>query len=265
VLLAGVATGACVNGDQNQVTSPIVLGMTASVPPSYSDGETQLFTVQMPVPLPIRKPLGGELMGRAAVDPFPRGPWLEVADVRVEVRFTLSNLDDQDHTVELLLDPWNEFVRYKPGIVVGDETATPDLSGIDRRYVVPGKSRVEGILTPDDMRELAIDLAIAQQIVAHPPPMGAMVDAHALVNRTFNVQNRSNDGDPLLTPRIPAVIPGLTGFDLGLRMTTAANVAIELTMDVTDLNGDRVVPFGKTDPFIGPPGATLTTPKPAMQ
>jgi hypothetical protein len=256
------APAGCVGTDANQVTGPVVLGMNSTVAPTYDDGQTKIFTAQTAVPLPIRRPTDDDLKGRMPVDPFPRSPWLVVDDVRLEMRFTLSNLDDDDHTVELLVDPWNEFVRYRPGLVVGRDNATPDLSGYDRRFIVPGKSRVEGVLTPDDMRELAVDLATAQQIVAHPPGMDASVDAHALVNRAFNVQNRSNDGDPLLTPRIPAVIPGLTGFDLGLRMDQAADVAIEVTIDVTDQNGNRTVPASKTDPFLGPPGNALSTPKP---
>ena len=48
-----------------------------------------------------------------AADPYPRGPWLKESDLHLEIRYTLTNLDDQPHTVLMMIDPWNEFVRYK--------------------------------------------------------------------------------------------------------------------------------------------------------
>jgi hypothetical protein len=261
-LLVGVASlAACTTGDA-QETPPIVLGMTDQIAPSYSDQELTLYEVQTPVELPVRKPNDQErqaLQGLGDQPPYPRAPFLLVDDTRVEIRFTLSNLDDQEHTIELLLDPWNEFVRYRPGIqVVSDEETVPNFSGYDKFFVLPGKSRTQGTITSDDMRELAIDLATVQNILAQPvDPMAAMSPT-MLVNRAFNLQNRSNDGDPLLTPLIPKVIAGVTGFDLGLRGYAAGNVAVEITIDVTDVNGNRVIEPGNSDPSITPMGIPHT-------
>ena len=257
--LIAAALGACADTDANQVTPPVVLGMTATLAAAYDDGEMKLYQVQLPVPFPVRKPDVAELEGRPPSDPYPRTPFVRASDTRIEVRYTISNLDDQPHTIELMLDPWNEFVRYKPGIVVGAEQSTPNLSGYDHLFKVAALSRLTGTLTNDDMHELAVDLATVQNIVAHPPA-DPTANVNGLMNRVFNIQNRSNVDDPLVTPLIPSLIAGLTGFDLGLRTTEAATIAVEILMDLTDLNGNRITPAGTAAQSIGVPAKVISPP-----
>ena len=259
LLCSMVAGGACANTDQI-VVEPVAVGMTNNLAATYDDGVTRIYQVGVPVPLPIRKPTDAE-QGSGASPPFPRAPSLVASDVHIEIRFTISNLDNDSHSVELLVDPWNEFVRYKPGIqVVDEEAAAPDFSGFDKFFVVPGKSRVSGIVTPDDCTELATDLATAEAIVA-APPTGDKVNVNGMINRLFNLQNRSNVFDPLISPYIPKVIPALIGFDLGLRTYQSANVAVEVIVDVSNVNGDHIVRTGDAASFIGMPSAELVPPK----
>ena len=257
-IVAGLAVAACQSGDA-QVTPPVVLGMTDTMPAFYSDQENTLYQVKLPVPLPMRKPLDSELSD-TKTPPYPRAPFLLASDVRLEIRWTLTNLDDKPHTVELLFDPWNEFVRYRPAIQQIDEENTRiDLSGNDQFHKLGPKERLVGVLTPDDTRELAVDLATIESILANPPAADAQYGAPALINRAVAVQNRSTDGDPLLTPYIPAVIAGLTGFDLGMRTSERANVAVEVTVDITDLQGNRVIVPGDNQEPIGMPAGTVST------
>lgn len=266
VALGGAAVGGCADRDENQVLTPSIVGMTQNTPPFYSDTQTSLFEVQIPVRLPMRRPNDDERAGLPAMAGFPRTPFLKVDDVDITVRFTLANLDNEKRTVELLLDPWNEFVRYKPIVeVVNQDVTTPDYSGFDKFFVLGPLERFEGIITPDDTREMAIDLAVAELLVAQPPPQGGE-SANGLINRAFNLQNRSSAFDPLLSPimaRIPTV-PGLVGFDLGLRTNAAMNVAVEVIVDVHDKSKDknRVVPSGQDDKTFGPPGTILSPPAP---
>jgi hypothetical protein len=87
-----------------------------------------------------------------------------------------------------------------------------------------------------------------------------------LCNNIFDYQNRSNSDppDPLFTPWIPSVIAGVTGFDLGIRTyDSAANVAVEITMDIVDLspNSNRFVTQGDSSTkTIGLPPVTLSPP-----
>jgi hypothetical protein len=268
-IVAAVATvgAGCDNGNA-QVTPPVVLGMTDQIAPSYQDQEITIYTVQMPVPFPIRKPTDVERKPlENALPPYPRTPFLLNDDERVEVRFTLTNLDDQQHSLELLLDPWNEFARYKGGVtVVNDETTIPNFSGYDKFFVIEGKARIVGTITTDDMHDLAIKLATVENILAQTPAMPNPMDPNsnptALINRVFNIQNRTNTGDPLFTKYIPGVIAGLTGFDLGLRTYGPANLAVEITIDVTDTSkdGNRVEQPGATDPLMPEPTTILTPP-----
>ncbi len=259
--------GGCANTDDNQVNAPTELGMTSTMAPYYSDQELTLYQAQMPVQLPIRQPTPAEASALGQMAPYSHAPYLTSTDERVEIRFTLSNIDDQPHDVELLLDAWNEFDRYKPGIqVVSEDESTPDFSVYDRYFVVPAKSRVQGTVTADDTREMEVDLATAEAINAGQPPLGQDVSGNALMNHAMNLQNRSTQPDPLIQPWVPTgVVPGLTGFDLGIRTTEQANVAIEITVDITDLNGNRIIPPGENEPNIGLPPNELQPPKaPAM-
>jgi len=247
LLLASLTAAACAS-DHHIVVEPVVVAMTRELPPTYNDGEVRIYQVNTPVRLPIRRASG-----------------IVAGDLQIEIRFTISNLDDQKHSVELLVDPWNEFVRYKPSIqVVNEEQVTPDFSGFDKFFIVEPKSRVEGIITPDDTVELATDLATAQAVIAAPPTgEGAGAKANGLLNRIFNLQNRSSVFDPVISPLIPKTIPAVVGFDLGLRTYEPGNVSVEVIVDVEDINGkDYVVTSGDASGTFEAPGTELVPPKP---
>ena len=255
---------ACANDGETQVIPPVVLGMVETAAPTYDDGQMQIYETYLPVPLPLRRAGDGEGANGDA-NPYPRPPFHLASDTRITARFTLSNLEDKQQIVELLIDPWNEFVRYSPGVVVSDEATTPNFSGIDRFFVLPPLGRVEGILTPDDMVELATDLGTAMKLERTPPRPDSEFAGPALYNRAFNVQNRSSQRDPLLGPFIPAVVAGLVGFDLGLRTYAPAKIAVEVVLDVEDLSGDRVIPAGDDARRVGRPGTALSPPAVPMR
>ena len=222
---AALAAGCNATSD-DQVTSPTVLGMTASLAPAYNDGEEMIFQVKTPVALPYRKPTAAETAALGPEDPYPHFPFLQKSDSRVNIRYTLSNLDTTPHVVTLMLDPWNEFVRWVPGLVLGDDDSIPDESGYSKVVSVAAMSRLEGTITSDDVDELATDLATVENIQAHPPASAAgddddddTTDANldGLYNHVFDPQNRSNEDDPLLTGLIPTVVPGIVGFAHGQR------------------------------------------------
>jgi hypothetical protein len=275
--MVAVAGAACSQSSSNQVTGPFDLGMPAGITAYFSAARLQLYEVQLPVPLPVRKPSQAELSGRGPAPKgtgYPNSPWLRASDESIEVHFTISNLDTTNHGVFLLIDPWDEFVRYAPGVtLVNDEEAQPNF-GYDWEYEVPAMSRVEGTLTTDDMQEIAIKLASVEYMLSSPQAIAAeeagagdgglsvtsAFDPTATANHIFNPQNRSNGDDPLYSPWIPPVVAGLTGFDLGLRTTEPANVAIEITINVQDMNGNRFVPSNSTQAQFGIPPVKLSPP-----
>lgn len=263
---------ACNPGAADQVMPPLDLAMTANMTAYYSSQQLTMYEAQLPVQLPVRQPTSAEQTALAtppAGTPYPTAPFIRAEDERVEVHFTLSNVDTSDHDVWLLIDPWNEFVRWAPGVaVVNDEQSTPNF-GYDLAFHVPAMSRIEGTYTADDMHEIAIKLASAMNLIKSPQAQAAMnappgqpsnFNTTGYANNIFNPQNRSNGNDPLYTPWIPPVIAGLTGFDLGIRTFEPASVAVEITIDVQDLKGNRFVAADSKDPQLGLPPATLSPP-----
>lgn len=251
--------------DEEQVIPPVVLGMLETTGPTYDDGQVQIYEVHVPVELPLRRPTEEESATLTGdVPPYPRPPFHLSSDTKITARFTLSNLDNAQHTVELLVDPWNEFRRYVPGVTVADEETTPNFSGIDRFFILPPLGRIEGIITPDDFRELARDLGTAMTIAERPPAADSPFAGAALYNRAFNIQNRSSEPDPVLAPFLPAVVAGIVGFDLGLRTYERSKIAIEVVLDVDDEKGDRVIAEGDDARRVGRPGGTLSPPAGGM-
>ena len=256
-------TAACANVDTDLVQLPVVLSMNSTLAPQ-GEGEAETFEVRLPVEFQIRPAVAAESAKLGALAPYPRAPFLEAKDVVTTARFTLTNLDDKEHIVELLLDPWNEFVRYEPGVTLDEEDLVPNLSGIDRFIKVPAKGRVVGIVTPDDFLELAKDLGTAQALAKLPPPAADTDDPFAgpvLYNRAFNAQNRSGESDPLLSRYVPKSSAAIVGFDLGLRTRQAANVSIEVTVELVDRKADVetgvVIEPGTNQKPIGRPGRVL--------
>lgn len=238
-LLAASGAVGCGAESDKETYDPVALGMTAADPPFIDDGETTLYQVKRSISLPITLPTEADLAALSTVvPPYSRTPWITNKDVKVQVTWTLSNLDKQAHNVEILLDPWNEFVRYVPGINVGEEETVPDLSGIDLLMRVEGMSRKKGVFTFDDMDEVATDLATVQNLIG--ATAGTMTEGvNGLVNHAFEIHNRTGD-DRLTKAYVPATIAGLVGFDIGLRATGQSNVAIEIVVEVTDFAGNRV-------------------------
>jgi hypothetical protein len=275
--LSGLGLGAasalligCGSGD-TQHLDPAAIAMTEKTTAFYDDGELQLFQVETPVDLPIARPAQSDSAKlNGAVGPFAHHPWVTTSDVKVQVTWTLANLDDDTHTVEVLVDPWNEFGRYVPGIVIEGENAEPNLSGIDEIYELPGlkdarPSRIQHTFTFDDMDEMATDFATAINIIKNVKPPAQMAgDTQppddprvGLVNHVFNLQNHSGHS-PLTDQYIPPVIPALVGYDLGFRTTKAANIAIEYSVEIVDKDGNKVVEAGSGTAKLRAPDQVYT-------
>ena len=270
-VLALVAVG-CGSKDETRSLQPKQLGMSSDMAAVYDDGQMQTYEVKLPVPFPVIAPTSAELAGLQgnAVEPYGRQPWVLKSDVQYQITWTLSNLDPDTHNVELLVDPWNEFGMYWPGMAVTNaqrQEQSPNLSGIDILMEVPGTtrgaaSRRFGTFTVQDMDELAIDFATVLEIIKSvPPPVpGSNATdnpAIGLVNHAFARENRSYK-DPLVAKYIPKVIAGLTGITLGMRTYEPANVAIEIVVEVVDKGSGKVVQRDQSYAIIAPPTNFVT-------
>lgn len=257
-----------------QTTKPTVVGMSSTTPAYYSDGNTTIYEVQVPVALPIRAPDSNE---QSKLGPAPmylqsfgasKAPWVLASDLQTTINITLTNVDNQTNVVELILDPWNQYVKYKPGIELtnGGETTQPDLSGFDNFYTLAPQQRMVVTLVPDDANAIATNLATVMNVSV----VDAMdPNANGLFNHAFDLQNRPLQSDPLLQKYVPTAdqVPAMIGFDVGLRTLAQMNVALEVSVNVQDVTGGKVLPttLDKDNQPLPPPGATLAPPKaPAM-
>lgn len=278
--LATAATG-CGGDEKTRMLPPAQVAMNPEVAPVFETDDMVIYEVKKGIQFPILAPDGSTGGGEHV--PYAREPWVKLSDVRVQMTWTLSNLDKQAHNVELLVDPWTEFGRYWPGLTLVDAEEgeyQPNLSGIDYYYRLEGtgagdKSRASGTYTYDDMDELARDFATVMNLIRTPPtayPGGGYVDPDeqanilpAYVNHAFDFQNRSNK-DLLLKPWMPPNVAGLTGVDFGLRTYEQATIALEVVFEVTDQGTGRVRDEGGKEPLLPPTEEIITvgTAGPAM-
>jgi hypothetical protein len=268
VLCFGVS--GCGDGDTRRL-APVSVALADSVPPVYDDGELTIYEAKSRLMLPIIAPSPAQLARLSAEpsDPFERQPWVTRDDIGVQVTWTLSNLDTDERSIWVMIDPYNEFGRYEPAIVMTGDEAVRDLSGIDMLFLLPGAgggasvdSRVVGTFTFDDMDELALDFATVFKILEDAAPSGVDPDEDdprsTLVNYAFNVRNRSYNS-PLLDPYRPPTVPGLIGFDFGVRSFEPANVALEIVVEIRDRQGDRVAERGQAVRLLDPPALVISS------
>jgi hypothetical protein len=270
-LLAALFAFGCGEQAKEHTLPPLQVGMTKDVAPIYDDGELRIYEVKRGIEFPILAPTDETMreLGQIDMEPYGRRPWITTDDVGVQLTWTLSNLDDETHEVEVLVDPWNEFGRYYPGLQLTDaedQEFLPNFSAIDKLYVLPGKSegdasRLHGTYTFSDLEEVAIDFATVMNILANPPSMEGMSEEQDLrvvyANHAFHWQNRSYK-DLLIQDWVPEVPAGLTGLDIGLRTSEPATIAIEVAIEVVDRGNERVREKDDDSPLLPPTQEIIT-------
>jgi hypothetical protein len=252
----------CVAGCESSTNAtgelpPTVVSMSANAAPYYSDDELTIYWEETPVSLPVKKGTG---LPANAGSPYPASPYLLTSDYTLQVNYTVTNLDNVENAVWVTMNPWNQFVRYYPGVtIVSDDETEPNLPGTERAVVIPPKGRVQGTFTTDDMTNLAVKLDIAMDIMTAKIGAMATYDQATLVQHDFDDQFRINDDDPLMKPYFPKVDAGMTGFDLGILAYNPGDVALEIQIILTDMSESSQYPEGK---FIAPgqPGTPVGPP-----
>jgi hypothetical protein len=272
--LAPFAAG-CGEEEETRILDPVQVAMDENVPPVYEDDEMTIYEVKRSVPFPIiaPNPDAAAALENNPTPPYDHQPWITLEDVRVQLSWTLTNLDNQERVVQLIIDPWNEFGWYYPGLTLVDAEEGeyfPNLSGIDRRYVLAGankgaSSRRQGVFTYEDLDEMARDFGTVMALIAEPPtsfPGGGVLEEGesalpTYVNHAFEEQNHS-ERDPLIKPWVPTVVAGLTGIDMGLRTTEPARIALEIVVEITDQGSGKVRKEGENDALL-PKNETIIT------
>ena len=204
------------------------VALTAMTAPAIQSDEGGLYIVETHAELPIRRPSNSELADlRSGVKqfknlPFPRLPWVERGEVELQVDFTISNLDNARHDIDVIINGANEFFEYMPGVIQEeDEAPLPLHSQWERRYSLEAKARKAVTIREDELDEVGVDLA-------------TVVNGAPNSDEIVYFENKSSS-DPRSMKYIPEVIPGLTALRLGLRSTEAIPMLLEATVRVRDV------------------------------
>ena len=213
------------------------VALTPETAPALVTEDGGLYIVETHAETPIRPPTASEMsalqsgVARFPGLPFPRLPWVEREDFAFLVDFSLSNLDDSTHDIDVIINGVNEFFEYVPGVIQEeDEEPIPLHSQWEKRYRLSPKQRISITVREEDFDEMAVDLA-------------TVVNGAPNSDQIVYFENKSYS-DPRSKPYIPKVIPGLTGLRLGLRSSAAGNVLLEASVRVRDA-GEKLAEDGK--------------------
>lgn len=229
-LVAAAAPLGCGIAPQGRTWGPFIVAITQATPALIAGDEASLFQVTRPIGFPI-KPRPRDLPRTAG---YRHGVWITPNELRTQLSYVISNLEDTDLEVELLVDAWNGSRFYAPQVRLVDDEVEADRSCVQRLMIVPAKGRVEGRVSFDDFERMAIALA-------------GMTNEGNNAPNPFHLLDPSTElyESPLSKPYIPAVIESILGFDLSLRTRAAARVAVEATVEAIDL-AEVLVPEGDT-------------------
>jgi hypothetical protein len=203
------------------------VALTESTPAAFTAGEDSIYIVEQRVPLQIRQPTQTELDDlRKGVSmfknlPFNRLPWVGRMDLPTQVDFTLSSLDDKPRQVSVILNGFNEFDEYQPGVHVIDKKVQVDYSQWERTYELAPKERLSRTIREEELDEAAVDLATA-------------VNGAPNANEVVYFENKSGS-DPRSDSFTPKVVPGLAGFRIGIRASKPGKILLEASVRVRDV------------------------------
>jgi len=237
-IVCALSLGACADPQEYIGDGKLYqVALTPATVPALQTEEGGLYIVETHAEAPIRPPSAAELrdlqsgVSRYPGLPFARLPWIEREDFAFLVDFSLSNLDDRPHDIDVIINGLNEFHEYVPAVIEQEEEEPIPLhSQWEKRYRLAARQRISITVREEEFDEMAVDLA-------------TVVNGAPSSDQIVYFENKSYD-DPRSQPYIPKVIPGLIGLRLGIRSTAAGNVLLEASVRLRDA-GDKLAEDGE--------------------
>lgn len=197
---------------------PYVAAIKSDTPPILASDEATIVQVRRSIALPLKD----RPQGLPATPGHAGGVWYTPDQLRVQLSYILTNLENEAVQMEVLVDGWNEFRAYTPQMRIVDDELEADRSCVQRPMILPPKSRTEGRVSFDDFERMAIALSGIFNNAPNP---------FHLLDPTVDLYS-----SPLAKPYIPKIIDGITGFDLSLRSRRGVKkIAVEATVEIIDL------------------------------
>lgn len=218
-VVAALAPLGCGTAPETRTWGPFVVAMTEATPAVLAGPEASLFQVRRPIAFPIKQ----RPEGLQATPGYRRPVWITPDQLRTQLSYVITNLEDRELQLELLVDGWNGGFYYSPQARVVDQDIEADRSCVQRLMIVPPKGRLEGRVSFDDFERMAIALAGMTNTQGRAPNPFHLLDPTTKLYES-----------PLSKPFIPSVIESILGFDLSLRSTAAVRVAVEATVEALD-------------------------------
>lgn len=247
-VLIPIVLVACLHGcaDERRFAGDQIhqVALTSDTPAAVETEDGAIFIVETRVELPVRPPTDTILSDlRSAADgfevPYNRLPWVMRGDIEVEIDFTLANLDEEEREVAVIVNGFNEFHEYMPGVIVVDDEPTAEFSQWERLYQLERGQRITRTIREEELDEVAVDLATVVNGAENP-------------NNVVFFENMSAT-DERNREFIPDVVPALMGVRLGLRATEVANVLLEATVRVRDV--EDMLAADDEEPYVVMPEA----------
>ena len=262
-LASAAALGGC-NLEQRYVMAPggglYNAAITETTPAFLEAEEDALFMVETRIDFPIHAPNAMEMsaLWTDAVMPFPRRPWVERDDYQIELELVVSNLEDSRVLTTITVNGINEFNEYVPSAQIIDDDLVVDFANWERTYLLaPGERRIVTV-REEELDEIAVDLASVVN----------GMECGTLANEITYFMNQAGI-DPRSTACIPALVPGLVGVKLGLRVqgplgAPPPTVVVEASVRIRDVH-DRLAAATETpwDVASESPPVPFTPPLPA--
>ncbi len=210
--------------------------------------------VQLLIPIRLEEEDEAEDRAALAAELGVDVPFVGLDDLDLSLEWTITNLEESDAEVRIILTGANEYFAYVPDSFVVDpeeEPTPPPLAG-DIPLEVPAGGSISGVLREDQIREASLDLELITRGGLNP--FAAMLDSHDGLTEL-----EVEDG-----PTIPQeAFASLIRLDLGLRtnrqvrmsyaLRVRSHVSPNLVHDegLSALEGELTV-FAPVD-FVPPP------------
>ena len=203
---------------------PWVIAIEETTPAFFESEDGNLYMVEQRVEIDFREPTPeeaaelGNLAGMSV--PWSTLPYVRRGDIEVQIDWTLSNVSESTLQTEIIVNGFNEFDEYNPGVQIVDDEVLADFSQWERSIRLGPGERRSGTIREEELDEVAVDLA-------------TVVNGVTNANQIVYFENQS-DHDRRAQMFMPDVIPALTGVRVGLRSDAAEPVVLEITVRVRD-------------------------------